>query len=275
MEKKFSLRNLSSGYIGTPERWVQFFEIFLQSKYIEKEMVQFDDVDWNNLKSEILKILKMSLSKEKKIFEIEEKLNLKLPKSYHDFILANGVEVYNAISFLFFAYTDFFDINKIDFFIKKNKGVFKRTIGNLRFNNDVANVYYSYNNYKEKLYSYNGEFNPRISSFNLSTALGELGTGFIEQKRDNYAKAIVLDSNEYPSFLLLPNERTQDDEMEAWLLEASDIYRYRSFAEMIVNNMFIGLEIPENMTVKEYLVYHGVDKILDFDILEGDAYVDI
>ena len=53
MEKKFSLRNLSSGYIGTPERWVQFFEIFLQSKYIEKEMVQFDDVDWNNLKSEI------------------------------------------------------------------------------------------------------------------------------------------------------------------------------------------------------------------------------
>lgn len=71
---------------------------------------------------------------------------------------------------------------------------------------------------------------------------------------------------------LLPDELTKDGEMEAWLIDAEDVHRFRSFAEMIIWNLIAAFEY-EGEKLQEFLERIGVDEILNLDTLAKNAYL--
>lgn len=267
-----ALNNINSGYIGTEESWRYFFKQAIDTEFFAEEMSKFKDENWGEIKKELYILLnKPSITTIDEIRSKEKALGITLPKSYKDFVLANGIEFYNLIAYDFFVYINLLPVKKINFYKKINLKELKILIKTLNYSKEskVLENYYSYNDYKESLNQYNGFCNPLLKG--LHSALGESSFGFIESKKNIYENAIALDDEDIVSMMFLPNELTKDNEMESWLLEGPDIYRFRSFAEMLVNNIFHFHKIPENLSLFEYLTIHGVNNILDFEILRETA----
>ncbi len=294
------LTSIDSGYIGNIGAWKNFFHHYINSPYIEnylKTNFKSDDPDFDLslIKTKIEKIMEEDSVSNEEIDALEKRLKTHLPRSYKDFLRANGVQFYNVIYFLSVTFIKMLSIDEVNYFTKKDKNhknYMKEFIEYLNYAEEkyIVENYYSYNDYSISINLYNGMNNPNLKPSNL--ALGELSFGFICDKKDAYRKAITLDSSEVPSAILIPDELTADGEMEAWMLEDSDIYRFRSFAEFFINNLFFAHDMPmysfigkqsteiesllnqSKKSVLEYLSLYGVDNLLDFDILKQTARPD-
>ena len=266
---KLTLSQINSGYIGDKEAWTNFFKNYTQSDYMKKAMIEFKK-DLTIVNSNLINIINSPYKKTDSIQKIEKKLALNLPQSYKDFIAANGIEFFNEIYYLSLTFSDLKSPDEI-YCISTHKEQLNEVVNHLNYSDEpyVKENYYSYNDYSDKLYIFNGTNNPKLSQSNL--ALGELSFGFLPEKKADYSKAIVIDTFPIPSVLLQPTELTQDSEMETWMMEDSDIYRFRSFAEFLINNLFFEHEIPKNMSTIEYLNLYGVNNILDFEVLRETA----
>lgn len=291
------LTSVDSGYIGNIAAWKNFFHQYINSPYIEAFMnTNFKsdnaEFDLSLIKIKIEKIMEEDSVSDEEIDALEKRLEIRLPQSYKDFLQANGIQFYNVIYFLSITFIKMLNTDEVNYFMQKDKEWMERFIEYLNYADEkyIVENYYSYNDYLTSINIYNGLNNPKLKPSNL--ALGELSFGFILDKKNVYRKAITLDSSEVPSAILIPDEVTADGEMETWMLEDSDIYRFRSFAEFFINNLFFVHDMPmysftgkesteiesllsqSKKTAAEYLSLHGVDNILDFDTLNLTAIPD-
>lgn len=262
----------NSGYIGSPIKWKVFLTQAISTEFFDKRMAAHDDINLNQFKSEIKGVLAAdSTLKPQKIEKLQKNIGVNPPKSFIDFLQVDGIALFNQLSFLCFIYVDLLSVKKIKPYAAYSKRDLKFMLRGLNYSDKaiVRDNYYSYNSYQHKIDAFNGFDNMNLASRDM--VLGELSFGFLPEKKDDYKQAITLDEDKLSSVLMMPTERTADGEMETWMLEDSDIYRFRSFAEFFVANMFFDHEIPECMTPVEYLTLHGVHHILDFDVLKATA----
>ena len=292
------LTSMHSGYIGNVDAWKNFFHQYVNSSYIkiyiDNTFRSYDpNVDLDLIKIKLEKIMEEDSVSNEEIDALEKKLKVQLPQSYKDFLQANGIQFYNVIYFLSVTFIEMLNIDDVDyFFIRRSKKYMEEFVEYLNYADEpyVVENYYSYNDYSTSINLYNGMNNPKLEPSNL--ALGELSFGLILEKKEAYKKAITLDTSTAPSAILIPDERTADGEMEAWMLDDSDIYRFRSFAEFFINNLFFEHDMPmysrvgkesteidsvlsqSGKSVTEYLSLYGVDKFLDFDMLKQTAIPD-
>lgn len=271
MQYQSPLNTLHSGYVGSPEAWVYFFNQLLKSEYVDEQMEARGKDKWLENKE----ILRNNIFIQQVDFSlIEKELNRTLPQSFKDFVKANGITFYNQ-GLAHSVWDGLSQVNAInyckddvesDYFLN-----FIATLCGESPENTREDFYYTYNDYQK----YIGLFNAVNHPDNYDNEMyGELGGYFLADREDIYKNAIGLDQCDPHNIYLMPDELTKDNEMECWFIGTSaDTFRYRSFAEMIISEIFRGHDIPDNMTLVEYLKYHGVDHILDFDILKRDAYI--
>lgn len=267
--------DLNSGYIGNTQKWNDFFRAFINSEKFLELILPFDKTifEISDFQKKLEIIINEPLIEENiKLNQKQRELKVSLPKSYTDFVNANGIAFFNEIRIITQTFEPLLQVEKINYYSKYAPKHFLYFINGLNYSENiiVRENYYSYNNFTKNISEYNGlSSNPRLLKLNLG--LGELSFGFLEDKKNSYSRAIILDESSYATSLLLPNERTLDGEMEAWMLDSEDIIRFRSFAEFFMSNLFFKHEIPTNMSIEEYLNLYGVNNILDFDILRETA----
>lgn len=264
-----ALSELESGYIGSPEKWRNFFKKMAYSDEIANcflRRIKFEQENDYKLSMEL------SADEFSKCISVSSETSYELnycSKSCNDFIMADG---YNLIKYIEFNSVSILELDKpcsIKSSTVHNRKFFKELISE----NISDQLYYSYNNWTNCLRKYNGANNEKFMAQDYNMMLGELGFGFPKSKTKIYSNALVigLDGN-YASALLLPDEKTKDGEMEAWLFDAEDIYRFRSFAEMIIWNLIADFDYRGSELIA-FLKRVGVDEILDLDVLASNAYV--
>jgi hypothetical protein len=262
--------DLNSGYIGSPEKWRIFFEKFASSQELNDaylEEIKFEEEQGYPISTHLsLEEFQAHLiSKEN--FEYQD--SDLISKSFLDFVRADGLAIFKYLNFKFCSLVEIQNFCELRKSNSENKSFFKELI----FEDISDDLYYSYNDWQNNLEKYNGGCNPAFMSKNYNMMLGELGFGFPKNKKQTYDNAVVVgwDGN-YASAFLLPDEKTKDGEMESWLIDAEDVYRFRSFAEMIIWNWVIRYGY-KGADLTDFLKRIGVDEILDLDILASNAYV--
>lgn len=236
------LSDIHSSYSGTSEIWKEFFNVFLE-KYDLYNM-QMGRVD-NLLLSKYQKILQTldMDSKIKEIERIEKKLEVLLPKSYKDFVLAGGIEISNRpLEFNFLTYSNPCDLLDVEFLYKDKRPFhsYKEMVHmNDEFYQDGTSSlekafkeYYCFPNYFN-LFKYTDEDNNILDV--LSRRGGNLEIGYFScgtlPEHKEFAK-YVINLGDYLKHILLPFEQTQDGEYEAWFFEDGGFYKFKSFSEM-------------------------------------------
>lgn len=177
------LSHIHSNYSGTNEIWKEFFNVFL-AKY---DLYEVKEGRTDNLLLNKYQQILQSLDVNKKIKEIEKlekKLEVLLPKSYKDFILAGGLEISDFLKYNFLTYRGFYNIDNIDFLFKDKKGYssYKELveINNESYKSDNIKVeelkknYYSYFNYFD-LFKYVNEDSNILDVIGSKFCNSELG----------------------------------------------------------------------------------------------------
>lgn len=238
------LSNIHSGYLGTPEIWKEFFKAFLE-RYDLYNM-QIGRVDNLLLKKyqSILQTLDVN-EKVKKIEKLENKLEILLPKSYRDFVLAGGIEISNRpLEFNFLTYSNPRDLSDVNFLYKDtrsfhsykemidmNEDLYKDGTSSLEA---AFKEYYYFPNYFN-LFKYTDEDNNILDVLSRRKEEFEVGyfSGGTLPQHKKFAKQ-VINLSDHLKHILLPFEKSQDGEYEAWFFEDAGFYKFKSFAEMYV-----------------------------------------
>lgn len=197
-----NLSSIHSGYIGNSEKWNQYFECISSAYQISyKNNVNFTQELY-----------------QQKILAKEAELKIKLPKSYKDFLMADGVNFVNNLMANNKLTSNneqvFFDVNIVDRFKKEIPTIYLGYTDNERYMSDpdiADSNYYVYENYNGIELPY--PIRLKYSRLNFLT-IGNFGS-------EVYGLSDI--------------ELTADNEMETWYF-SPDIgaIRYRSFAEFIM-----------------------------------------
>ncbi len=263
-----SLNQLESGYIGSPEKWRFFLRKFAISQEVNNKY--HEQIDYEKRMNEPLSTALSVENFNKDFSELGVFSKEDFPcKSFADF-KSSGI-------FDLLKYVDYisYDIHKViePVAIQKSKYKNKKFFNDLIYEDVPDHLYYSYNNWQNQVYQYNGESNPDFMAADYNMMLGELGFGFQRRKKSCYDNALVVgDYYDHATGFLLPNELTKDGEMEAWLIDAEDVHRFRSFAEMMIWNLIAAYDY-RGAQLQDFLQRIGVNEILDLDILTSNAYV--
>lgn len=197
-----------SNYIGTPDAWVEFINCW------DSKRAQL------NLEEHTVRFQPSIISKKTigSIAVTENRLNISLPKSYKDFIIATNSQVPNW--FLTEYCEDFvLPIEKIDWL--------KNTDSNLVFEAYIEDPEIQITD--EEYYCY--DVNQDEYLFRREYLKNCLKLNYCDDDSSGY------------KVLLNTNERTKDSEMEAWHFYAAEGFtaRYKSFAEMIVTRYILDI----------------------------------
>lgn len=238
------LSNIHSGYSGNPEIWKEFFNVFLE-KYDSYEIKEgrTDNLLLNKYQT-ILQTLDMD-NKVKEIEKLEKRLEILLPKSYKDFVLAGGIEISNRpLEFNFLTYSKPSQLSEVNFLYKDKKGYrsYQELVDmNEDFYKDGTSSlekafkeYYCFPNYFN-LFKYTDDDNNILDVFSRRKGDSEIGyfsRGTLPEHK-KFEKQVINLGN-YLRHILLPFEQTQDGEYEAWFFEDVGFYKFKSFAEMYI-----------------------------------------
>ena len=252
---KTPLSDIHSGYLGNPEIWQEFFIDFIDNyeKY-KAECTFFEKSDFSQLKSEYLDLINSSrhLETSNLLNKAEKKLDLALPKSYRDFVLAGGLEISKSFEYDFITYRKPCPISEVNFLYKDRDGYHSyediiqmndESYEDGTFSLDKAfHDYYQYVNYFN-LFKYTNDEIGILDVLRRKVSYPDIGyfsRGTLPQHK-KFSKQIVNLSS-YLSHILLPFERTQDGEYEAWFFEDSNFYKFKSFAEMYTVDLLGGCD---------------------------------
>lgn len=237
------LNDIHSGYRGTPDVWKEFFNVFLEKYDLYEVKEGRTDNLLLNKYQQILQRLNEN-EKIKKIERLEKKLEILLPKSYKDFILAGGLEISEFLKYNFLTYRGFSNIDNVDFLFKDRKGYFSYKelveINNENYKDEGIGIeqlkknYYSYFNYFDLFKYVDDDRNilDVISDKFYHSELGYFSRGTLPE-HEVFEKKII---NLYTDLdrIALPFEKTQDGEYETWFFEDVNFYKFKSFAEMYI-----------------------------------------
>lgn len=238
------LKTINSGYIGTPEKWIFYFKQFF--KDFNCHNVNIDDVvniDKNNINKKIHELK-----------EIENKLKINLPKSYKDFYLSGGFEIFDyIISKTLNSYEKIlFDINAIGRFKELSEQMFFDSVYDEETESKIDDyLYYQYDSYNKDLFTASGGF--KLSCLNF------IQFGIRYDAPDGIDVLGIVDS-----------EVTADGENEVWVLTLGrEVYRYRSFAEFFILMLMLDVrDYNPNENSFNIINYPSTAIILDIEILK-------
>lgn len=251
------LSELSSGYIGNVNSWRCFFK---QLSGVP-ELADYVDVVLQKVFGEV--------GDDVSPLRGDAITNVDLPRSYRDFVLAGGIPFYNELvsrlgynddtavpGEMIRGYVDVEAIFKFgdveseyyDAYMNAQKGAFQRDDGG----------YYIYRSYRPGVKGYvasNVDFGNHVVNKYLRDTL-VVGRLDLELR-----------------VLLNPHERTCDGELEAWRFDSCGANRYRSFAELFLNDICALIrEIRKDYLSPvsiEMLREISADLLLDFDVVSA------
>lgn len=236
------LSNIHSNYSGTTEIWKDFFNVFLEKYDLYEVKEGRTDNLLLNKYQQILQNLDIN-KKIKEIEKLEKKLEVLLPKSYKDFVLAGGIEISNRpLEFNFLTYSNPRDLSDVNFLYKDKRSFYsyKEMVDmNEDFYKDGTSSlekafkeYYYFPNYFN-LFKYTDEENNILDVLSRRKEDSEIGyfSGGTLPEHKEFAKQ-VINLEDHLKHILLPFEQTQDGEYEAWFFEDGGFYKFKSFAEM-------------------------------------------
>jgi hypothetical protein len=257
------LLRLQSGYIGDCFKWMTFFEHF--TGLPELSSISIGAIDCARLAMRSVGDSGRNIS-----LEFKKRYGLDAPKSYIDFIAAGGIGLYTYMYVLRGVNNRvpgeilqaYFDINETGYFKDMESLWYEDLVGAYgNFGEATFSGYYSYRRY--------------LDGKERQWAEGSEKSAFQAIK---YLKDCILVGRHFAPELMLLNtvEITSDGEMEAFSFDSTDILRFKSFAELFINDI-VGLVRSVNKTgggrlpTLSDLKYIGADIIMDIGVLSRDV----
>lgn len=264
-----AISDLDSGYIGSPENWRIFLKKFATSQEIHDQYQK--SADYRKRMNEPVNTERSIENFHKDFSGLGDFSKEDFPcTSFADFKKSGIFDLLKYVDYIAYDIHEIIEPSAISGSTYKNKKFFN----NLIYEDVPDHLYYSYNTWQDKVYQYNGNSNPDFMAADYNMMLGELGFGFQQRKKAScYDNALVIGIYyDHATGFLLPNELTKDGEMEAWLTDAEDVHRFRSFAEMMIWNLIAAFDYS-GTELLDFLQRIGVDEILDLEILASNAYI--
>jgi len=201
---KTLLATIHSGYVGTPEKWLAYFELVI--KHFEYEgLEQALVLARNTFRAGTYEVL---------LNDIEHKKRLFFPKSYRDFLIAGGLEFIDYISKNALEYYEknlLFSLGDVGRFKDISKEQYLSNFYGAEYERKVIDeLYYRYDRYEEGNFTADGGVKPSCLNFI------QIGVWY--------------DSPGVEVYGLVDSELTSDGEYEMWVVcLGGEVYRYRSF----------------------------------------------
>lgn len=236
------MRQLNSGYIGSPEKWSEYYQCIARKPSLSALAGESMKIAQKNADGQRLSL---------QLHQIEKAKNIRFPKSYQDFVVSGGI---------------FFMNDLLRAVMKDKSGPMFFTVGAIGRFKDLNKQDY------DAFYRAKEEFPDReYYWYDAYDGNGKADSANIRSYDINFVQIGAWDTDSYG---FLDSEVTRDGEFEAWSFSPDNpgAYRYRSFAEFLIFDRMrfllgmVGKENPESLIKDEC-----TGLLLDMSVLRSNT----